>query len=92
MAPPGTKWRPGLADASASEHRQRIRVTVPGPVPEPLQPAGPGMLRCGCTHAGSIARSSTLAVTPISLLCVGAPERPCHATLGHETHRRPAAE
>ena len=92
MAPHGTRWHlGGLAEASASEHRERFRVTVPGPVPEPLQPAGPGMLRRGCAHTGSIARSRTLAVAPIGLLCVGAPERPRHATLGHETHRRPAA-
>ena len=91
MAPHGTKWRRVLAETSASEHRERFRVAVPGLAPEPLQPAGLGMLCRGRADRGSIASSRTLAVAPIGLLCVGAPEQPCHATLGHETHRRPAA-
>jgi len=49
------------------------------------------MLRHGGAHGGSMPTSRTLAIASVGLLRVRAPERPSHAPLGHEAHRRPAA-
>jgi hypothetical protein len=80
-----------LAEVSAAERNERIRIAAHSVGSQPLQPASTAMVRHGDAHGGSVPTSRTLSIASIGLLRVRAPERPSHATFGDQAHGRPAA-